>query len=168
MLNGNFPYKFPKNARLGQNQKTFTLGEICDITALIMTKRLSNLEQLNNRQKPRPSALVEGDQKGEEVQKFVQIIEKVEKKFEEKVSEIKDFIKLRVRKLNGHFISQEFEKSTPIKKVLDWAVETTGNENLRMFRRTPEKQYLSALNKQLGEIIIDKTKNIIFLEEIPA
>jgi hypothetical protein len=37
-----------------------------------------------------------------------------------------------------------------------------------MFRRTPEKQYLSALNKQLGEIIIDKTKNIIFLEEIPA
>lgn len=75
-------------------------------------------------------------------------------------------VKIRVCKPNGLFITCFASPETKVQQFKYELEESTGYENIKLYKRTPNLIYLENLNQTISEVIKKPSENIIFIEEI--
>ena len=184
-LQGVFPRRYTPSA-LQPHQKVFTPEEVFEESFVVKAMRSSQHEvvqdkiQKNYLQSEKDQLelamqlsclqLDKGEGHGKEEGKKQEDDEENEEEILQQAIKLSmmpdnEWIKVRIRKPNGHFVTQNFDGSGMIKDVVEWINQFTGYEDFKLYRRNPEKLYLSDETLKLDTVIPDKDRNIIFMED---
>lgn len=174
-LAGEFPKKYRKLGSLEKHQKIFTLNEVFEQSSLIKAMRESQHEAVQKKiqenylkkdaeavnQALKLSKLSAESLNEEELLKIA-IEESIKP---ENCYSAEEMVKLRIRKLNGHFVTNFFKKTEKVSDLFQWVTEAIGCANIKLYHQLPQKIYLTNKDLLLSSMIQDPSKNLIFLED---